>query len=274
MLKDKNRALKKELSVLQQGENSSRLESQKARNAALKERTSTLKDENSALKEELGVLRKSYHLSGAGKKIDLRDIDGFADVARMIMAEGRSGMNFDRLYVLWQAVRGTRSDLPLVEVGAYKGGSARFIGETLRRDGRERRLYVCDTFAGHPRTDPVIDNHHSPGNFGDTSADEVEAYLDDPHAQLVVGDIMETTERIADESFSFVHLDLDLYEATDHCLRFFAPRLAPDAVIVLDDFGVITCPGVQRAADEFLAETPEYRLFHLLSGQAIVFKAV
>jgi len=226
------------------------------------------------LSQEVSELRGSYYLSGAGKKADLRQLPGFSELARRVMEEGRSGMNYDRLYVLWQAVRGTRSDLPLAEVGAYRGGSARFISQTLRHDGRAARFYVCDTFAGHARTDPDIDTrHHGLRRFEDTSAEEVAAYLeDDLGIELIVGDIVETSEQLAGERFSFVHLDLDVYHATAFCLRFFATRLADDAVILVDDYGVVTCPGVQKATDEFVATTDGFRLFHLLSGQAILYK--
>jgi FkbM family methyltransferase len=244
------------------------------RNAALKEKNNRLALQCRQLAQDVAELRGSYYLIGARKKIDLREIEGFSEIARRVMEEGRSGMNYDRLYVLWQTVRGVRSDLPVVEVGAYKGGSARFISETLRHDGRSPRFYVCDTFAGHPRTDPSIDTgHHEAGKFEDTSAEAVATYLgDDANIEIVVGDIVQTSERLADESFGFVHIDVDLYEGTDFCLRFFAPRLAGDAVMLVDDYGVVTCPGVLKAVDEFVAERDDFRFFHLLSGQAILFR--
>lgn len=261
-------------------EASAKIKTLRARNVELRQRNDALKEKNDRLArqsrqlaEDLAELRGSYYLSGARKKVDLRELEGFADVARRVMDEGLSGMNYDRLYVLWQAVRGARSELPVVEVGAYKGGSARFICETLRHDGRSPRFYVCDTFAGHPRTSEIDTGHHEAGKFQDTSAEAVAAYLgDDANVELVVGDIVATSERFADESFSFVHLDVDLYEGTDFCLRFFAPRLAGDGVIVVDDYGVLTCPGVLKAVDEFAAKSPDFRLLHLLSGQAILFR--
>jgi FkbM family methyltransferase len=243
------------------------------RNDALKEKNDRLARQSRQLVEEVAELRSSYYLSGARKKVDLRELPGFSEVARRVMDEGLSGMNYDRLYTLWQAVRGARAELPVIEVGAYKGGSARFINETLRHDGRSPRFYVCDTFAGHPRTSEIDTGHHQAGKFEDTSAETVAAYLGgDANIELVVGDIVATSERFADESFAFVHLDVDLYEGTDFCLRFFTPRLAGDGVIVVDDYGVVTCPGVQKAVDEFVAESPDFRMFHLLSGQAVIFR--
>ncbi len=264
-------------------------ERQKAARLRLKERAAALREQNAALRgrledfdrrrvllaEELAELRGGYYLSGARQKLDLAQLPIFSAIARKVTAEGRSGMHFDRFYALWQAVKDAPSELPLIEIGSFRGGSAKFIAETLRAAGRSPHLYVCDTFAGHPRTDPGIDLPTTDGYyFQDTSADDVAGYLEDhPNVELVVGDIMETAGRFADELFGFVHVDVDLYAATDYCLRFFAPRLAQNAVMLVDDYGVLTCPGAQKAVDDFIAETDEFRLIHLLSGQAIVFRA-
>ncbi len=221
---------------------------------------------------ELDELRRSYYLSGAGKKLDLRELGGFSAIAREIVAAGRTGMNYDRLYTLWQAVHAAPPEKPIIEIGSYLGGSARFISETLQASGRAPRFYVCDTFAGHAQTNPTIDtSHHQAGKFEDVSAEANAEYLSGyPALELVVGDIAETGPRLDEDSFGLVHLDVDVYPTTVFCLRFFAPRLAEGAVMVIDDYGVITCPGVKKAADEFVAEFPQFRLWHLLTGQAIL----
>lgn len=224
-------------------------------------------------KRELNVLRRSYYLSGAGRKLDLREIEGFSAAAERSISSGRSGMNYDRLYVLWQAVRAS-PELPVAEVGVYRGGSARFIAEALRHVGRAPRFYACDTFTGHPRTDPQLDPvHHGSDKFQDTSVEEVAEFLIDfPNIELVVGDIAETRERLAHERFGFAHVDVDVYPATESCLGFLATRLAVGGSIVVDDYGVVTCPGVQQAVDEFAARSPDFRLFHSLTGQALLTK--
>lgn len=227
------------------------------------------------LARELHELRGSYYLSGAAKKIDLRQIEGFSEIARRLRDDGRSGMDLDRLHMLWQAARGAPVGKPIVEVGAYKGGSAKFIAEALRHAGRSPRFYVCDTFTGHPRVDPDIDPlvHQSGAKFQDTSFEEVSEYLADyPNIEIVAGDIIKTSKQLVRESFGLVHIDVDVYPATEFCLRFFAPRLARGGVMIVDDYGFVTCPGAKRAVDEFVTATPAFRMLHLLSGQAILFR--
>lgn len=225
------------------------------------------------LQKDYEALRRNYHLSGVAKKVDIRTLPEFSPVAKQVIAEERIGMNFDRLYTLWQAALGAPRGYPIAEVGSYKGGSSKFIAETLRVAGQSPHFYVCDTFEGHARLDPAVDGVQSDDGFKDTSADSVRAYLAEyPNVEVIAGDIFETAGRLHDPQYGFVHIDVDVYPPTVFCLDFFAPRLAPGAVIVVDDYGVITCPGAQKAVDEFVRDNPAFRRVHLLTGQALVFK--
>lgn len=221
-------------------------------------------------------LQDSYYLSGSRKKIDLATLPGFSDIAASVHADGRAGMHYDRLYTLWQAAQRASGDTPIVEVGTYRGGSARFIAESFRARGLAPCFYVCDTFAGHPQTEEWDPPHHREGKkFRNTSADDVAGYLAPySNVQMIVGDIIETAPaRLAGErEFGLVHIDVDVYPPTEFCLRFFAPRLARGALLVVDDYGFTTCPGAKKAVDDFIAATPDFTMLHLLSGQAIVYR--
>ena len=258
-----------------------RLKNASARNDALKEKwlaaSEKLKVESSARAEfqsKYDDLRRHYHMSGVGKKVDISMLPDFSPLAKQVMEEGRIGMHFDRLYTLWQAALRAPAGLPIVEVGSYKGGSSKFIAETLRRAGQSPRFYVCDTFSGHARLDAAIDGVQSDEGFKDTSADGVRAYLAEyPNVELLVGDIVETSARLNDPAYGFVHIDVDVYPPTAFCLDFFSTRLAPGAWMVVDDYGVVTCPGAQKAVDDFVRDHPAFSRVHLLTGQAVVFRA-
>jgi O-methyltransferase len=269
-------------------EHAERIEDLKARLKTSSTRYDELKEKQSAtaaklkyeaharieLQKEYETLRRNYHLSGVGKKIDITTLPDFSPVAKLVIAEERIGMNFDRLYTLWQAVRGAPPGLPIVEVGSYKGGSSKFIAETLRVAGQSPRFYVCDTFEGHARLDPIVDGVQSDEGFKDTSAESVRAYLAAyPNVEVIAGDIFETSARLHESQYGFVHIDVDVYPPTAFCLDFFGARLAPGAVMVVDDYGVITCPGAQKAVDEFVRDNRAFHKLHLLTGQAIVFRA-
>lgn len=252
-----------------------------ARNEHLKEKLIRAREHSVYLRRELDRLlaehdtqRRSYYLSNYREKIDISEQSAFAEVAKAIIDEGRSGMNFDRLYTLWQGVMRAPDGFPVIEVGSYQGGSAKFIAETLRRQGRSSRLFVCDTFQGHARLDPVVDGVESDDGFKDTSAESVREYLADyPNVEIVAGDIIETSAHLHEPLYGFVHIDVDVYLPTAFCLDYFAKRLAPGAWIVVDDYGVVTCPGCQKAVDDFARDNPAFGKMHLLTAQALVFRA-
>src|SRR5262245_18815500 len=87
------------------------------------------------LERRQAELLGSYYLSGARKKIDITGLPGFGALAARVRADGRAGMQYDRLYTLWQAVMRAPEGAPIVEVGAYLGGSARFIAESFQTRG-------------------------------------------------------------------------------------------------------------------------------------------
>jgi O-methyltransferase len=247
-------------------------------NLTLKSKVASLTSKSDARFEfqaKYEELRRHYQLSGLGKKVDISTLPDFAPIARRLMDEGRIGMHFDRLYTLWQGVTAAPDAPAVAEVGSYKGGSSKFIAETLKALGRSPRFYVCDTFAGHARVDPDIDGVTNDDGFKDTSAESVAAYLAEyPNVEMVVGDIFESSARLAGETaFGFVHIDVDVYPPTAFCLDFFSTRLAPGAWMVVDDYGVVTCPGAQKAVDDFVRDNPTFSKVHLLTGQALVFRA-
>jgi hypothetical protein len=65
---------------------------------------------------------------------------------------------------------------------------------------------------------------------------------------------------------------MDLYAPTAFALEFFASRLEESGVIVVDDYGFSTCPGIKRAVDLFLMEQRNWLSLHLLPGQIFLTK--
>jgi O-methyltransferase len=216
----------------------------------------------------------NYLWYNAHRKIDLKKLPDFSGIASQVIENQTTLLNYDRLYTLWQAVRHISSpDLPLAEVGTYRGGSAKFIIETLKQNRYENQFYVFDTFEGHAVVDESIDGAHRIGTFEDTSYEKVKAYLSSPHAIVYKGDFLKTAEHIEKiTNFGMVHIDVDVYPATKFCLDFFGNRTIPGSVIIVDDYGFITCKGAKKTADEFVGSNPNFKLFHLVTGQALVLR--
>lgn len=89
---------------------------------------------------------------------------------------------------------------------------------------------------------------------------------------LYKGWIPERFSAVASRTFSFVHVDVDLYEPTKESYEFFWPRLSPGGAILCDDYGSLNCPGARKAADEFAASVSQ-QVAELTTGQGLLIKA-
>jgi len=175
-----------------------------------------------------------------------------------------------RLYMLYQLVNQTRR-LPgaVAEVGVYRGGTARFLARML---AGARPLFLFDTFQGMPETHPTHD-FVKRGDFADTSLEKVRAYVGESDGvRFFPGLFPDSAGPVGDQTFSLVHVDVDIYASVLSCCEFFFPRLNPGGVMVFDDYGLITCAGAKIALDEFCAARGEVPIY-LASGQCLLIRS-
>jgi hypothetical protein len=155
------------------------------------------------------------------------------------------------------------------ECGVYLGASSWFICDHFRSSDRTHHGF--DSFEG------LSEPSERDGSFwhvGDLSTREEHAreLLEPLGAILYPGWFPERFDAVADRTFAFVHVDVDLYQPTLDSLEFFYPRMSPGGIILLDDHGLTTCPGATRAAQEYMADRPE-SIIQLTTGQAFIVKA-
>jgi O-methyltransferase len=157
----------------------------------------------------------------------------------------------DEAYQLLSCVRAT-TNTPgeIAEVGVYHGGSARLMCEVRGK----RTLYLFDTFEGLPSTDR-LDSRFAAGQYA-ASFESVQRYLANfSNIHIYKGFFPGTSAPIADKRFSFVHLDVDLYQPTHDSLEFFYPRVNQGGMFLIHDY--LWAEGVRRAVQEFFANYPE-----------------
>jgi len=184
--------------------------------------------------------------------------------------ESRTLLDGRRLYMLVQLARQT-APIPghVAEVGVYRGGSAKLLAR-LAAEARKQVL-LFDTFSGMPDADSAVDLHQR-GDFADTSLESVRRFLSDsPNVVFHPGFFPDSAASLAQETFSLVHVDVDIYSSVKACCEFFYPRLARGGVLVFDDYGFIPCPGAKRAVDEFFVSTAD-RPVYLPSGQCAIWR--
>ena len=173
-------------------------------------------------------------------------------------------------YNLWQLCPQTarvRGDI--AEVGVYLGGTARLLSEIKGN----RRLFLFDTFGGMPAVKEGLDKIRT-GSFSESRLPDVQALMaDQKGVHFCPGFFPATTQLLPPDAqqFSFVHLDVDIYQSTLDGLKFFYPRLSPGGMIVSHDYRYLQCPGVRQAYQEFFADKPE-PLIELWDTQCLMVK--
>lgn len=169
------------------------------------------------------------------------------------------------IYSIVAGMRGMEGDI--AEVGVYEGSSTRTICEAKG----DKRLHVCDTFAGLPEPTSEDRGVEKQGCYA-CSLEAIRAYLAGfPNVEYHVGFCPDSVRGVLDDTrFCFVHLDLDLYSSTKQCLEYFFPRLVPGGILVSHDYSLLD--GVRQAFTEFTADRRE-KVIEMPSTQCMLVKA-
>ena len=171
-------------------------------------------------------------------------------------ADGVSVITPERLENLRRALKATQ-DLPgdMAELGVYRGGSAKVIAATCPA----KILHLFDTFTGLPYSETVErdpERYVRKGMFSACSEAEVRMYLGIGRHVYHPGLFPASAEGFqdSDTSFSFVHVDCDLYDGARDAIRFFWPRMVHGGIMFFDDYNC-KFTGVTEAVDEVFHES-------------------
>lgn len=171
------------------------------------------------------------------------EINGLNMLNRMMLAE------------LLRLVHETPGDT--AECGVFTGNSSQLICLANQASSLPKCHHMFDSFEGVSEPTQEDGEHWTKGDLSCglervkqrlSSFDQVEYYP---------GWIPSRFDAVANSKFSFVHLDVDLYEPTRHSISFFYPRMSDGGIILCDDFGSGVCPGATKACNEFLADKIE-----------------
>lgn len=165
-------------------------------------------------------------------------------------------MSNSEAYQLYSLVASTNKiSGDLAEVGVYKGRSARLM---LDASEYKKHIHLFDTFSGLPTpSQEDLQEHSFVGGEYFASRGEVESYLKDieTHTSLYEGIFPTTSDPVKDKTFSFVNIDVDLYQGTYDALAFFYPRMTRGGIIISHDY--IMDGGVRDAFVKFFDDKPE-----------------
>ncbi len=166
------------------------------------------------------------------------------------------------------------------EVGCWRGLSAYQIATYVKSQDIDVTFHIFDSFEGLSEIISADRYEHEKRDLKSIRKQfscPLEKVQDNMREfdfiKYYKGWIPERFPEVKDETFSFVHIDVDLYQPTYSSCEFFYARLSPGGIMVFDDYGCIQFPGAKRAIDECLSQYDKVFFLPLPSGQAFLIKA-
>ncbi|QHN43267.1 hypothetical protein GII36_05470 [Candidatus Mycosynbacter amalyticus] len=148
----------------------------------------------------------------------------------------------------------------VVEFGCYVGTTSVYLADTLRDAGKH--LWLYDSFEGLPEK-RIEDASPAGEQFraGELLATKKELVrnlkqANVPMPRITKGWFSEITPEQVPQQISFAFLDGDYYDSILDPLRLIWTRLAPGAIVVVDDYANEALPGAAKAVDEWRRTHP------------------
>ncbi|GAA4448269.1 class I SAM-dependent methyltransferase [Phytohabitans houttuyneae] len=143
----------------------------------------------------------------------------------------------------------------VVEIGTYRGGTACFIGRTLRVLGRPLPVLSIDAF------DLLsVEANNVQGDYAEYH-NNVRKYGLEGQCMVLTGLSHSTVDLVPDRIGVLVVDGSHSYETVRGDIHDYAPKVVPGGVVFLDDYSP-TFPGVVRAVDEFFGDSDEFEILH------------
>lgn len=187
------------------------------------------------------------------------------------------GFNTHRKFALWQLLRLVSSiEGDTAECGVYKGASSFLMLSANRNSKFKKSHHIFDSFEGLSEPGRHDGKYWSKGDLSVSEQLVIEMlkpFVANKDYFCYKGWIPSRFNDVIDVKFSFVHVDVDLYQPTLDSIVFFYDKIVPGGVFLCDDYGFTTCPGATKAIDEFLSDKIEKMIF-LPNGGGFFIKGI
>lgn len=186
---------------------------------------------------------------------------------------GNTLVDLYRCYELWTLATQTHHLPPgdILEIGVWRGGTGCLLAAAVA--DTESRVFLADTFEGVVKTG-AVDGDYTDGTHADASIGQVRSLAAelDVDVGILVGIFPEdTAEEIEARTFRLCHIDVDIYQSAKDIFDWVWPRMVTGGIVVFDDYGFQSCPGVSRFVDEVKYGSDRLYL-HNLNGHAVLVK--
>jgi O-methyltransferase len=182
----------------------------------------------------------------------------------------RDSFHVHHRWMVWQLMRlvwEVKGDT--AEWGVLAGGASWLICTANQGTGRVHHLF--DSFEGLSAPGPNDGSYWKAGAM--SAGEDIVRRKLKPFANSLVfhkGWIPERFPDVADKTFAFTHIDVDLHQPTLDSVEFFYPRLAPGGIMLCDDYALTTHPGATEAIDNFLRDKPEKMIWMDAGGGFLI----
>jgi O-methyltransferase len=186
--------------------------------------------------------------------------------------EGNNSHSIDRKYTVnqfLQLIKNVPGDT--AECGSYKGATSYLICQSAVEQGQSRTHHIFDSFEGLSKPIKEDGTYWKQGDLTtseETCRQNLSAF---DFVKYYRGWIPNRFAEVKEHTFSFVHIDVDLYQPTLDSIAFFYERLNKGGIIICDDYGFHSCQGAKKAMDEFFKEKKE-PVVMLTTGQSFIIK--
>lgn len=125
----------------------------------------------------------------------------------------------------------------IVEVGVYRGRSARLLYQVSQR--RKAKLWLYDTFTGHPHHVPGLDHPSEVVGHRSVEVEYLDAIKKECPDAIITEGIFPHSVHARMKSIAFAHVDVDSYQSTYETIECLKPRMQSGGVMLFDDYGKI-----------------------------------
>ncbi len=174
------------------------------------------------------------------------------ELLREIHRGRRSLLSAFEQYLIYSTARGqSKMSGAMAEVGVFRGGSAKLICEVKG----DKPLHLFDTYEGLPPSCEADRGIHREHQYT-CGLEEIQRYLSDyDNLHFHKGIFPHSAADVPEQTYCFVHFDVDLYEGTRGCLEYFYPRMQRGGIMISHDYSILA--GVEKAFHEFFEGKPE-----------------
>ena len=179
---------------------------------------------------------------------------------------------------LWAATQAARLPGDFVECGVDSGMISSAICEWLDFNRLDKDFWLFDTYEGIPEAQMTeaerngIGGWHNRESYKECFAQTAANFAPWPRCRLVRGIVPETLAAFpCDRRVAYLSIDMNIVAPEIAAIEFFWDRLAPGAMVLLDDYGWAT-HAAQRAAFDAFAREHGAMILSVPTGQGLMIR--